>query len=180
MCQIQLSGLTSYLLHTGKENISMEVIHCSNHQDTQTNLRCTRCEKPVCPQCMVHAPVGIRCVDCGQGTQLPVYNVPITLLSRAIATSIIIGVTGGFVYALILRQVPFGIMSMALLAGIGYLLAEAISLVSKKKRGRKLQYASIFGIIINIVTYTLLLGHIDMFDIAGSALATYIAFIRLK
>ena len=158
----------------------MEIVHCSNHPAIRTNLRCNRCDKPVCPKCMVHAPVGIKCIECGQGVRLPVYDVPTRYLGLAIATSIMIGIASGFMYALILRQLLFGIMSIASLAGIGYLLAEAISLVTNKKRGAKLQYISICGLIINIVTIILVLGYIDLFDIVGCGLAIYIAFIRLR
>jgi hypothetical protein len=39
-------------------------MQCSKHPDTETQLSCARCEKAICPKCLVHAPVGIRCRDC--------------------------------------------------------------------------------------------------------------------
>ena len=39
-------------------------MQCAKHPDTETQLSCARCEKAICPKCLVHAPVGIRCRDC--------------------------------------------------------------------------------------------------------------------
>ncbi|MCY4455281.1 MAG: rhomboid family intramembrane serine protease, partial [Chloroflexi bacterium] len=32
--------------------------YCERHPRTETELSCGRCETPICPQCMVHAPGG--------------------------------------------------------------------------------------------------------------------------
>jgi len=37
---------------------------CYRHPDRETNIRCTRCERPVCGDCMVSASVGFQCPDC--------------------------------------------------------------------------------------------------------------------
>jgi membrane associated rhomboid family serine protease len=37
---------------------------CVRHPDRPTGLRCTRCDRPACPQCLRDAPVGMQCVDC--------------------------------------------------------------------------------------------------------------------
>ncbi|HET9142312.1 rhomboid family intramembrane serine protease [Actinophytocola sp.] len=37
---------------------------CARHPDRPTGLRCTRCERPACPECLVEASVGYHCVDC--------------------------------------------------------------------------------------------------------------------
>ncbi|NYI05385.1 rhomboid family intramembrane serine protease [Allostreptomyces psammosilenae] len=40
------------------------VATCYRHPDRETGVRCTRCDKPVCPDCMVSAAVGFQCPDC--------------------------------------------------------------------------------------------------------------------
>lgn len=37
---------------------------CWWHPDRQTGLRCTRCERPACPECLREAAVGYQCIDC--------------------------------------------------------------------------------------------------------------------
>lgn len=37
---------------------------CVRHPDRATGLRCTRCDRPACPECLREASVGYHCVDC--------------------------------------------------------------------------------------------------------------------
>lgn len=81
-----------------------DVMYCAKHKKTPTNVRCGRCDTPVCPKCLVFAPVGVRCRDCGKPPKLPQYQVSLPLLLRALAASLVVGAAGGlalsFVWAL--------------------------------------------------------------------------------
>lgn len=37
---------------------------CFRHQNRPTGLRCSRCDRPACPECLREASVGFQCVEC--------------------------------------------------------------------------------------------------------------------
>ena len=43
---------------------------CYRHPGRETNVACSRCARPICPDCMTPSPVGMRCPECaGDRTQ---------------------------------------------------------------------------------------------------------------
>lgn len=37
---------------------------CYRHPQRETWIRCARCERPICPECMTAAAVGYQCPEC--------------------------------------------------------------------------------------------------------------------
>jgi membrane associated rhomboid family serine protease len=99
---------------------------CYRHPDRSTGIRCQRCGKPICGECMNPASVGFQCPSCIQRGQSTVRQ-PRTAFGAALTvrggmvTKIIIGVLlGGFVLNLISRDLlasVIGLSNMAVLHG---------------------------------------------------------------
>ncbi|MCF6526336.1 rhomboid family intramembrane serine protease [Streptomyces sp. JJ36] len=78
------------------------VATCYRHPDRETGIRCTRCERPICTDCMITASVGFQCPECvrsGSGTgHAPDANRPRTLAGGTVAadprlvTKILLGI----------------------------------------------------------------------------------------
>ncbi len=72
---------------------------CYRHQDRVTYIRCSRCDRPICPDCMTSASVGFHCPDCvaaGQAaTRAPTNLVGGTLTERPRVTYTLIGLNLG-------------------------------------------------------------------------------------
>ncbi len=39
---------------------------CYRHTDRETNVACSNCGRPICPDCMTSTPVGMRCPECAR------------------------------------------------------------------------------------------------------------------
>ena len=39
---------------------------CYRHPDRETNVSCSNCGRPICPDCMTPTPVGMRCPECAR------------------------------------------------------------------------------------------------------------------
>ncbi|MEU3612674.1 rhomboid family intramembrane serine protease [Streptomyces sp. NPDC006872] len=107
---------------------------CYRHPDRETGIRCTRCERPICPECMVNASVGFQCPNCvreGSGTgHAPGASQPRTIAGGAIAadphlvTKILLGIN---VAMFVLQQVlgdsftdRFDLIGRAIMPALGY------------------------------------------------------------
>jgi hypothetical protein len=117
-----------------------ETMYCARHKDTETNLRCGRCEEPVCPRCLVHGPVGVRCPDCAQVRRPPTFDVTRVYLARAIAAGLTIAVVGGLAFSFLRLAVGWGpLLDWIGILGMGYAIGEGISIAVNRKRGRSLK-----------------------------------------
>ena len=137
----------------------LEPSRCARHPDTETNLRCGRCEEPICPSCMVQTPVGFRCKDCARVTPPPTFDVNRIYLARAVGASVALGVAGGIIFkllSLLLGGVAF--WQAIAFAGIGYVIGEGVSVAVNRKRGRGLKLVASGGVFLAYVVSIWLLA----------------------
>ena len=157
-------------------------MRCITHPDIETNLRCGKCGKPICPRCLVQTPVGARCQDCARLRRLPTYNVSSGYYLKAVGVGLVMAAVCGVLWGLIVIFVPFLYLNLVLAAGFGYLVAEGISLAVNRKRGTGLAIvagvAMVIGYLVSIlVPWGLSFRFIDLLAVA---LGIFIAVTRLR
>lgn len=118
---------------------------CFAHPDMATNLRCSRCEKPICPRCLVQTPVGARCRDCAQLRRLPVFEVSAPIYAKAAVVSVVAGLVTGSAWSFF----PLGgFFTFLMCAGAGYVIGEAVSRSVHRRQSRWLKFVAVGGVII--------------------------------
>ena len=85
---------------------------CYRHPDIETGVHCTRCGRPICPDCMIPAPVGHQCPNCvadaqreyrqGAGKQVTRARVRTTPVTKLLLLVIVVG----YVWELIVAGGP--------------------------------------------------------------------------
>ncbi len=144
----------------------MTQLYCKNHPQTETTLRCNRCEEPMCVKCAVHTPTGYRCVDCVK-EQKKVFD-----------TSLWVDYIAGFVAAAILSGIASYIVALisGWFYGIGVLffapfaatlIVRGAQAATKRRRSRSLFITITLGVLVGglpilldgIVTLFLIYSH---------------------
>lgn len=126
----------------------MDALTCPRHPGTETYLRCSSCETPICLDCSVEAAVGYQCPDCaGQradaaapassATSRPAGasrvsapevraadgRLSVTLAARALAAAVVGALAGGMVLGPVLAQGLFFLMAAGF---VGWAVAHGV------------------------------------------------------
>lgn len=111
-------------------------MRCPDHPGVETNLACGRCGRPICPQCMVETPVGMRCPTCARKRRLPTYDVSPRHYLIASGVGLAVAAACGIIWAFI----PLGgFFSILIALAVGLAIGEAVSRSINRKRGIGLQ-----------------------------------------
>lgn len=135
----------------------IETLTCANHPNTETLLRCNRCEKPICVKCAVQTPTGYRCRECVRGQQQAFetaerQDVPLAFLVSAIIS---------FMGSLIAGSMGFFVIFIAPI--VGTLIAEAARFVTRRRRSQRLFQMVAAGALLGGIPW--LLRSLFFFDI---------------
>ena len=154
-------------------------LYCANHLQTETMLRCNRCEKPICIKCAVLTDTGYRCKECVRGQQkafetAEVIDYPIAFIVAAVLS---------FIGSLIAPRLSFFVIILAPMAGT--FVAEAVRFSIRKRRATSLYYTAAAGALIGSLPG--LIGKIIVLDLFGilwygiyTLTVTTTVFYRLK
>ena len=114
-------------------------MRCATDHNVETYLRCGRCEKPICPRCLIQTPVGARCRDCARVRKLPMFQIGPIDYVRAIGGGLGAAIGGGIALRLLQDLVPvFGLLSLVFVAALGYAVGTAVALSTRRKQGTSL------------------------------------------
>lgn len=151
-----------------------QILTCANHPDRETSLRCNRCEKPICPQCAILTPTGYRCRECVKGQQ-KVFNTatwldyPLAFITACVL-SYIGSIAAQFVGFFIIIIAPF----------VGVVIAEAVRLVTRKRRARSLFNTALAGTILGCLPNILLPLLITLLSIfSGGGLSSFASSLSI-
>ena len=122
---------------------------CATHPRVETNLRCGKCGKPICPKCMVQTPVGARCPECARLYKLPTYRVSTAYYLRAAGTALGMAIVCGVIWGIANQFLPFFFLNLLLGAGVGYVIGEVVGLAVNRKRGRGLAAVAGAGVVVS-------------------------------
>lgn len=162
------------------------VAQCARHPEVETALRCSRCETPICPRCMVQTPVGARCPSCAKIARSPVYTVSGQYLVRAIAAGIGGGVVMGLIWGFASQNVvgiAFGGIFMSLLLGIGlgYTFTRLMEFATRRKRGPVVVACAMGGIVIATgIQVAMIGGTLFVGSLIAAGVGLYFSYQNLR
>jgi len=142
-------------------------VECSFHPGVETNLRCGKCGKPICPRCMVETPVGARCPDCAGARKLPTSRLSSRYSLIGAGAALGMALVCGAAWGAIERVVPFFSLNLLLAPAAGYAIAEVASLSVNRKRGTSLAIIGGAALVISYLVslwFTGLLSDISFYE----------------
>jgi DNA-directed RNA polymerase subunit RPC12/RpoP len=168
-----------------REQQSDALPHCYWHPAIETGLSCSRCGKNICTQCVVQAPVGIRCPECGKAVPMPTYDVQPTYYARAVAVAIAITVGGGLLWVLLtmffLDLLRISFLPILGAIPVGYAGGELLSRAVNRKRGKGLAWiaaASVIGAF--LVSYLVHPFPFSLYGLISIGIGIFVAVQRVR
>jgi hypothetical protein len=107
-------------------------LHCANHPNRETYLRCNRCEKPICIECAIKTPTGYRCKECVRSQQ-KIFD---TAKPQDYLFAFLIAGSLSFIGSLLVGFVGF--FSILLAPAVGMIISEAVRKATGRRRSKPL------------------------------------------
>ncbi len=155
----------------GDERQESEALPCQRHPHNKTRLRCTECDTPICPKCMVMYEVGFKCPACAK--KRPSHLVAVTSL-QILGTSlacVLMGWICGWIFTFALAVLPirifmFPVLGYLALYGLGQLCGHGLQRLLHYKYSPKLivcvLLAVVAGLLLSSPVQMLLMGTVEL------------------
>jgi hypothetical protein len=111
-----------------------QTLTCAFHPKRETQLRCNRCDKPICISCATHTPTGYRCPECIRSQQ------KIFITTKWFDQVIAALVSGGIAFLGSLLGAYLGFYTLFIAIGAGYLAVLATKKAINNRRSPLLKY----------------------------------------
>jgi hypothetical protein len=137
-------------------------------------LRCGKCGQPICTECAVRHPVGLRCPQCAKLKKVPIYDVPANYYLRALGAGTGVSLLCAVVAEILPLFVPVMFLSFLLAMVAGAIVGEAISRAADYKRGRGLQVVAAVSVVAGSIGGTLCVAAFRYGGVALLLMAGYL------
>lgn len=123
---------------------------CYRHPDRETGLSCNKCGKPICPRCARGTATGYRCPDCIKEQQKVFVTAEWYDYLTGFGTSAFLSWIASLLFGLVSGFGGFYLIFfiVALGAGAGSLIAEAVRFVIRKRRAKSLFITATAGVVV--------------------------------
>ena len=148
---------------------TIPTLYCANHPQTETTLRCSRCNKPICAKCAVLTPTGYKCKECVRGQQKAFETAELIDYPIAFSVAAVLSYLGSLSGAL-----GFFVIFIAPIAG--GLIAEAVRLLTRRHRSKNLFLLTAAAVAIGSLPRLLIYLAGMLFSLAGAGRAALVFF----
>jgi len=161
-------------------------MNCNKHPQITTNLKCHRCEIPICPKCLVQSDVGFKCITCHKlsMSNINTINIPTQIILIVIMSII------GIVSSILIKTIQMLLILPAIIHIIywiilGYILSTISTKITKGKRSTRLVWITSLGIAFSYLTSQVLLfngfyGQNSTIEILAIGGSIYIIYLKLR
>jgi len=158
---------------------------CFWHSDVQTGLFCSRCGKHICPQCLVQAPVGIRCRECGKAQPMPTYDVRPANYTLGIGVAILLMIVGTPTWVvldnLLLAFGAYGSVSGMVAIVFGFVTGDLVSRTVNRKRSSLLALMACTVVVLTYLVSRLFSPFgFGVMDVLFLGVGVFLAWQRLR
>jgi hypothetical protein len=156
---------------------------CANHPSVETWVSCSSCGKPICPDCMVQAPVGIKCRTCARMPRSAQVRLKPDRAARAAAVALALGLVIGVALSALPGSYGFFAFIVAYFVGRG--MGSAVKRGSGYYRGQTSAAIAAFGCLVAYISPVVLApliygehhsAQLIVFDVVLGSIAAFIAY----